>query len=128
MTWKPLDKGCMVLDLPGAAAQAAGIHAEMAQTRGEVKPSYETFQQRKAERQNWTREDAMRMFEENTQKLFAAIGELSDEDLKIVVTADVGGGITLPLGGWMLRSYRTFISRFAQINYIQTLYGDFDRH
>jgi len=25
-------------------------------------------------------------------------------------------------------TYRTFISRMAQINYIQTLYGDFESH
>ena len=60
MTWKPLDNGRTVLDLLGDAAQTAGMTAQMAQTRGEVKPSYEMFQQLKAERENWTRKDATR--------------------------------------------------------------------
>lgn len=128
MTWKPLDNGRTVLDLLGDAAQTAEMTAQMALTRGEVKPSYEMFQQLKAERQNWTREDASRALEENAQKLYAAIEQLSDEELGQMVTTEVGGGMTLPLGAWMMMSYRTFISRFAQINYIQTLYGDFESH
>ena len=128
MTWKPLDNGRTVLDLLGDAAQTAGMTTEMAETRGEVKPSYEMFQQLKAERENWTREDAMRELADNTQKLYASIGQLSDEELAQKVTAEVGGGMTLPLSAWMMMAYRTFISRFAQINYIQSLYGDFESH
>lgn len=129
MTWKPLDNGRTVLDLLGDAAQTAGLTAQMAQTRGEVKPSYEMFQQLKAERENWTREDAMRALEDNAQKLYAAIEQLSNEELGKMVTAEVGGGLTFPLSAWMMMmAYRTFISRFAQINYIQSLYGDFERH
>ena len=128
MNWKPLDNGRTVLDLLGEAAQTAGRTAEMAETRGETKPSYEMFAQLKAERENWTREDAMRALEKNTQKLYAAIGQLSGEELEQMVTAEIGGGMTLPLSAWMMMAYRTFISRFAQINYIQSLYGDLDHH
>ena len=128
MNWKPLDNGRTVLDLLGDAAQTAGMTAQMALTHGEVKPSYEMFQQLRAERQNWTREDAMRELDESTQKLYAAIGQMSDEELGKMVTAEVGGGMTLPLSAWMMMAHRTFISRFAQINYIQTLYGDFESH
>ena len=128
MTWKPLDNGRSILDLLSEAAQTAGKTAEMAETLGEAKPSFEMFAQLKAERAIWTRADAMRELEANTQNLYSAIAQLSDKDLEQMVTVEIGGGLTLSLGAWMMMTYRTFISRFAQINYIQSLYGDFDHH
>jgi hypothetical protein len=38
------------------------------------------------------------------------------------------GEVAMPLSAWIMLAYRTFVSRFAQINYIQTLYGDFGFH
>lgn len=128
MNWKPLDNGRPVLDLLGDVAQVTGMIAELARTRGEVKPSYEKFAALKTERADWTREVAMTALEENAQKLYAAIGELSEAELAQDVTMEIGGGMTMPLAAWIMMANRTFISRFAQINYIQTLYGDFDSH
>ena len=128
MTWKPLDNGRSVLDLLGDTAQTVGMIAELAQTRGEIKPSYEKFAALKTERADWTPEHAMKSLEENAQKLYTAIGELSEEELSQPVTMEIGAGMTMPLAGWIMMAHRTFISRFAQINYIQTLYGDFDSH
>ena len=96
--------------------------------RGEVKPSYEKFAALKTERADWTREAARTTLEENAQKLYAAIDELSEAELAQDVTMEIGGGMTMPLAAWIMMANRTFISRFAQINYIQTLYGDFDSH
>jgi hypothetical protein len=56
------------------------------------------------------------------------VQKLSDEKLDEPLTLPMGGGMTLPVGAWLMMAYRSFISRTAQINYIQTLYGDFDRH
>ena len=128
MTWKPLDNGRSVLDLLSDTAQTAGMIAELAQTRGETKPSYEKFAALKAECADWTREHAMKTLDENTQKLYEAIDELSEDELAQPVTMEIGAGMTMPLGAWILMANRSFISRFAQINYIQTLYGDFDSH
>ena len=128
MNWKPLDNGRPVLDLLGDVAQVTGMIAELARTRGEVKPSYEKFAALITERADWTREVAMTALEENAQKLYAAIGELSEAELAQDVTMEIGGGMTMPLAAWIMMANRTFISRFAQINYIQTLYGDFDSH
>ena len=128
MNWKPLDNGRPVLDLLGDVAQVTGMIAELARTRGEVKPSYEKFAALKTERADWTREAARTTLEENAQKLYAAIDELSEAELAQDVTMEIGGGMTMPLAAWIMMANRTFISRFAQINYIQTLYGDFDSH
>jgi hypothetical protein len=58
----------------------------------------------------------------------SAVNSLSVEELDAPVTMPFGGGMTLPLAGWIMMAYRTYMSRFAQINYIQTLYGDFEPH
>jgi hypothetical protein len=53
---------------------------------------------------------------------------MPDEKLEEPLTLPMGGGTTLPWGAWILMAYHSFMARAAQINYIQTLYGDFERH
>ena len=53
---------------------------------------------------------------------------MPDEKLDEPLNLPMGGGMTMPLGSWLLMAYRSFMTRTAQINYIQTLYGDFERH
>ena len=126
--WRALDNGRTVLDLLGEAAQAAGLGAELARSRGESKISPEIFQNWKPERAAWTREIALEKLAGGTRELLAAIEELSDEELDRDVTMMMHQSMTYPLSVWLLLPYRSFISRMAQINYIQTLYGDFDFH
>jgi hypothetical protein len=128
LTWKPLDNGRHALDLFGEAAQTCAMVAEVARSRGETKPSYETFKRMAGERVDWDKATALSQLETNSTALFAAVEELSEEELAAPVTMPIGGGMTQPLGNWVMMAYRTLVSRFAQINYIQTLYGDFDMH
>ncbi|PQV62406.1 hypothetical protein B1R32_1394 [Abditibacterium utsteinense] len=128
LNWKPLDNGRTALDLFSEAAQTTKMVAEMSQSRGETKPSRELFGQMKTEREAWTKQIALDAMQTNFAALSAAIESLSEEELSQTVTLAMGGGMTLPLAGWIMMSYRTYVSRFAQINYIQTLYGDFDSH
>lgn len=116
------------MDLVSEAAQTAKFAAEFTRTRGETKISPEIFRSWGAERKDWTREHALEQLEINTRDLIAATEELSDEELAQDVTMSLHDGTTLPLAAWIMMAYRTFISRYAQINYIQTLYGDFDFH
>lgn len=128
LNWAPLDKGRTALDAYGEAAQTCNMAAQIAQTKGHYKPSRETFMQLAGERAAWSKTDAMAAMKANSAALHAALENLSDEDLSQPVTMPIGGGMTLPLGGWVMMAYRSFISRFAQINYIQTLYGDNESH
>lgn len=128
LNWKPLDNGRTALDLMGEAAQTAGFAAKVVASRGEFQINREMFGQMRVERATWNREDAVSHLETNHAALLQAIESASDEDLAKPVTMAMGGGLTLPLAGWAMMSYRTYISRFAQINYIQTLYGDTDSH
>jgi hypothetical protein len=126
--WKPLDNGRAVLDLLGDAAQVPGMVAKMLESHGEFKPSREAFQQMALERADWTREDALQHLTQNTQRLVGLIRAMPDEQLAQPLHLPMGAGMTLPLGGWIMMTYRTFCSRMGQINYIQTLYGDFESH
>ena len=128
LLWKPLENGRTVLDLFSEAAQTTGMAARLIQSRGEEKPSRELFGQMKQERAAWTKETALREMEIHAAALLAAIEGCTEEELARSVSLPLGGGITMALGGWTMLAYRSFISRFAQINYIQTLYGDFDPH
>jgi hypothetical protein len=128
LSWKPLDSGRPIVDLFSEVAQTCGMVAEVARTRGESKPSYERFKEMAVERREWDKSRALAALEANFAALKSAVEGLSEEELATAVTMPIGGGRTLPLAGWVMMAYRSMISRFAQINYIQTLYGDFDMH
>lgn len=128
MNWKPLDNGRTALDLLGDAAQTAAMTEKMLATKGEFKPSREEFMKLKGERAAWTRDEATQKLQDNTAKLLATLRATSEDDLAQPLHLSIGGGMTMPLGGWVMMVYRTFVSRMAQINYIQTLYGDFESH
>lgn len=128
ITWRPLGQGRSALDLLGDAAQVTGLAAELAASRGENKPTYEKYQNLKTERAAWTKDDALRVLEANAQKFYSAVAQLSDEELAQPLATEIGGGQTITLSVWLTMVNRSFISRFAQVNYIQTLYGDFDSH
>lgn len=128
LQWRPLDSGRAILDLLGETAQTASFAVELARSRGEVKMTREIFQGWAAQRADWTREIALEKLESAMRELVAAIEELSDEELDRDVTMTMHQSITLPLAAWIMQAYRTFVSRMAQINYIQTLYGDFEFH
>ena len=128
LQWRPLDNGRPILDLLGETAQTLGFATDVARTRGEAKPTREMFHGWSNERAGWTKEFAVQQLNEGIEKLLAAIEELSEEELAQDVTMPMHGGVTMSLAGWIMMAYRTLISRYAQINYIQTLYGDFDFH
>ena len=126
--WKPLDAGRCALDAFGEAAQTCAMVAQIASSRGEIKPSRELFAKMADERAIWTKDDALEAMKTNSALLYSALEALSEEDLAMPVTMPMGGGMTMPLSAWVMMAYRTFVARFAQINYIQTLYGDMESH
>ncbi len=129
INWKPLDNGRAALDLFSGAAQACGTIARFITSDGEEKPSREAFQRDREESAGWTREIALAAMETNSAALVAAIESLSEEQLATPVTLQFGGSDTTnPLGEWIMIAYRACLARYAQINYIQTLYGDFEAH
>lgn len=128
LNWKPLDNGRTVLDLLGDAAQTPLFVLQMIEQKEKFQLNRELFQQAAQARANWTREETVEHLNRNTEQMIAAIRALPDEELNQPIHLPMGGGMTMPLAGWIMMSYRSFTSRFAQINYIQTLYGDFESH
>ena len=128
LQWKPLDNGRTILDLFGEAAQTAKFAAEFTSTRGETQMSADLFRSWIPLRADWTREYALEQLEANTRELIAVVEELSDEDLAQNLKMTLHDAEPMPLAAWIMMAYRAFVSRYAQINYIQTLYGDFDFH
>ena len=128
LNWRPLENGRTTLDLLGDAAQRPRFISQLLAEQDTYQLPPDFMAQLRAERQNWTREQCLQKLQDETDTLFEQIRALPDEDLARVVTLPLGGGLTLPLAGWIMMVYRTYISRFAQINYIQTLYGDFEPH
>lgn len=126
LNWKPLDNGRTVLELLGDAAQSPALCSGIINSNLQYGP--ELFRKMAEERSAWTREDALHHLQENTQQLIQDIEAFPDKKLDELLTLPMGGGKTLPWGTWILMSYRSLMSRTAQINYIQTLYGDFDSH
>jgi len=126
LNWKPLDNGRTVLDLLGDAAQAPTMGTGILRSATPYGPEH--FSTLRAERAGWTREEALAHLERNTLEFLEELNKVSDEKLDEPLSLPMGGGMTMPLGAWALIAYRAFTSRMAQINYIQTLYGDFDRH
>lgn len=128
LNWKPLDNGRTVLDLLGDAAQTPLFVIGLIEQKANFQINREMFQQAAQARAGWTREDTIEHLNRNTEQMIAAIRALPDEELSEPIHLPMGGGMTMPLAGWIMMAYRTFTSRFAQINYIQTLYGDFESH
>lgn len=132
LNWKPLDNGRTVLDLLGDAAQIPLMVMPMLGAPGGFKPSQEgmreMFGKMREERKNWTRDECLKHLHTNTDAVIAAIRALPEERLAEPLTMPFGGGMTMPMGAWVMMIHRAFYARMGQINYIQTLYGDFDPH
>lgn len=129
LSWKPLDLGRSALDLFAETAQMADVGRQIIETRGQFSVTPELLGALRAQRVLWSREEALATLEKNHLAVLAAVTACSDEELAQSVTR-VGEQMTMTmtLAGWAMMGYRQYVSRFAQINTIQTLYGDTDFH
>lgn len=86
------------------------------------------FGSMRQQRADWNKADALDWMQTNHDALIKQIEGLTEEQLNQPVTLTLRGETTRTLASWAMIIYRAYVSRFAQINYIQTLYGDFDIH
>ncbi|RYG75297.1 DinB family protein [bacterium] len=128
LSWKPLENGRCALELFSEAAVAFVGATQFVVSKGEDKPFLGEFKALAAESKSWTKEEALAAMETNFAEFIAAVNEVSEEDLQKPITMPFGPGMTAPMGVWAMIPHRACVSRFAQINYIQTLYGDFEGH
>ncbi len=131
LTWKPAEGARTALDAFGQGAQGLQMTVGLIQSRGEGMANMDMramMSQMAQERATWSRQDAMTHMETGWSQFKAAVEPLTDEELGAPITMPFGGGTTAPMAFWIMTAYRNLVSRFAQINYIQTLYGDSQPH
>lgn len=130
--WRPLDQGRSAIDLAGDAAQTPVLAMRILQMAPDapMPPMREAFGQMREERQSWSKADVLQHLEANHSALCQAVEAMSEEQLAEPLAIPMGPDftMTLPRAGWAMMSHRAYVSRFAQINYIQTLYGDMEGH
>lgn len=126
--WHPLDAGRSVRELLGDAAQMPKMVQVMLESRGEKVPSLAMYHELKAECENWSRDEMISHLQANCDALFPLINALSEEELAREISVPMGKEMTMTFALWILMTHRTITNRYAQINYIQTLYGDTEFH
>lgn len=131
LTWKPLDRGRSVLDQLQECAQAPRFYLAILNSKALLNFDEKARRQARAERAGWdTLEACERRCQEATRQLCEAICDLTDEDLAMTFTVPGPEGqprqVTLADFAEAHRNNMTY--HIGQINYIQTLYGDFESH
>ena len=127
LTWKPLETGRSVLDQLQECAHVNYIFRKVLETRQPPNLTQEDIEQGIEERSKWnTIDECEKKANENSEKLFAVIRDLSDED--VVSTVEFGPDQKIKLMTAMSWHYQNLAYHLGQISYIQTLYGDMDPH
>ena len=129
LDWRPLDEGRSVRDLFSESAYTAvGVEAMVTKPVVGV-PNITEFMAGLELAKSWTREESVEKLKSALAGLVAAVESFAPEQLAETITVEMHRGpVPISKTEWLLMLQRTFISRFAQINYIQHLYGDHEYH
>jgi hypothetical protein len=130
VTWQPLEMGRTTLDQIQECGAINHFGAKVLQTR-EAPPFDEAARERFArlKADHDTLEKALKLLDNGTEALVAAIEAFPEEDLDAMITLPFGPeGMTMSFAELMLMSYWNVVYHQGQINYIQTLYGDKEMH
>jgi len=129
LNWKPLDQARSVIDQLQECAQAPRLFIHALKHRN-TDFDEDQMARWRDERQGWTTLEACEMHcKANTEALNALIAELSDAELDETLTAGgPNGPRELSLASVALAHHNNMLYHVGQINYVQTLYGDFDPH
>lgn len=121
--WQPLDNGRSIVAQIVECVLANQKWTGILQSRAWVSISEETFDNALAE---WdTLEKATTQLRTAANALALAIEAVPDSDMAGEITAPWG---PYPLSRCCLHAYWNMVYHEGQINYVQTLYGDFEEH
>ncbi|HLV80236.1 MAG TPA: DinB family protein [Chthonomonadaceae bacterium] len=121
--WKPLDNGRTILNQMAECALANQKWADILRRRAWVSYGEEAWQQAFSELN--TLDKAAARLQETTANLVEAILALPDEEMDGLVQTP-NGPYSLPR--CCMHAYWNMVYHEGQINYIQTLYGDFEEY
>ena len=125
-TWRPLESGRSPVD---QVAECSAANEFAAVTLREfIPPTFnkESLDGRKAELDAMPK--ALAALRASTDDLLAAIGEFPADRLEEMVDLPMAPGLRKPFAWVMMLGYWNMIYHWGQINYIQTLYGDWEMH
>ena len=130
LTWKPLDNGRTALDQLQECAQVPLLFKTILEQKKAPEGIDEKyFEEARKHRQQWnTLEECERKCLDHSKQLCEIIGKLSDQDLQVKVKLPFAGGVERTLADLAMSHYTNTSYHTGQINYIQTLYGDFKSH
>lgn len=127
--WTPHESKRSAMEILQECAQAPGWFSGMLIARSMPDLSDDAFEKARAERSQWkTLDECERVCRENTAKLCEIIRSYPDEDLGIMIHIPFGGGMDRSLADVAMFHLWNLNYHLGQINYIQTLYGDYEMH
>lgn len=126
LDWRPLDSGRSALDQLQEVAQAPTYAIPMLVERKVGPWDPVAFEQIKAARQGWSVADCERVLADNSKRFFEVVQDFPDADLQATLFLPFAGGFESSYAEIMLYPYWNAVYHLGQVNYIQTLYGDWE--
>lgn len=128
VNWQPLDNGRTVIDQLQEVSQAPLWFSAVLEQKADPKFPDEQWAKAKEMRKAWDSIDKCEAAcQENSEKMFELIRNAPDEDLHTTITFE-GSDDEYTLLDVMSFHKNHLTYHYGQINYMQTLYGDFDNH
>lgn len=125
--WKPLDNGRSALDQLQECAQSPDWYRSILEARNSPKFDPAEMQKMMAERAQWPTIDACeKVCHERAQRLLGVIRTFPNQDLEKTISLPFAENQVFSMADVMLFLYWNLTYHLGQINYIQTLYGDFE--
>ncbi len=129
LEWKPLENGRSVLNVLQECAQSPQWFSALLLQRSFSGISPEILKAMEIERCAWkTLDECERVCRENSEVLYSVIRAIPEADMQKKVPLPFGGGMEPTLAEIMLFHYWHCTYHLGQVNYIQTLYGDYENH
>jgi len=122
LEWSPLDEGRTVLDQVIEVAKATEIGARTLEARGRIKLDPREFDEHKAKCA--TIADALASLSQATDRIVAVIEAFPPQHWDDTINLPFGEGVDRSFAELAMMHYWHMTYHYAQIAYIQTLYGD----
>lgn len=129
LTWQPEETARTPLDLAQECAYFPLWMIPLLVDRKSPEYTPEDYQAMKDLRASWTTVDACEAAcRENSEKYFAAIRAIPDDELDTMVDLPFAPGMKDSLAGVAMFHYWNLVYHLGQINYVQRMYGDVEMH
>ncbi|MBN8689338.1 MAG: hypothetical protein J0L72_00955 [Armatimonadetes bacterium] len=125
-SWKPLDSGRTAINQLAECLQVAEWFARIIREKNANFFTPEFFKLEHELREQISLPHVLGNIEIAYESLYAAMRDLKEEDYTFEVS--LRPGLKVPLLHICYFPLRNLYYHFGQINYIQTLYGDYDSH